>query len=73
MQNPSDDISLGRAINVPPRGIGDKTILGLQLTAQQAGLSSGEVIIDLGRKGTESLFWKDFTGRAAVALRLDVP
>ena len=68
VQNPSDDISLGRAINVPPRGIGDKTILGLHLTAQQAGLSAGEVMIDLGRKGTESQFCKEFTGRAAVAL-----
>jgi DNA helicase-2/ATP-dependent DNA helicase PcrA len=68
VQNPSDEISLGRVINVPPRGIGDKALLGLQLAAQGAGLSAGEVAMDLGRKGPDSTFWKGLGGRAAVSL-----
>jgi len=68
VQNPSDEISLERVINVPPRGIGDKALVGLQLAAQGAGLSAGEVAMDLGRKGPDSTFWKGLGGRAAVSL-----
>lgn len=35
--NPSDDVSLLRVINVPKRGIGDKTIEALQALAQDNG------------------------------------
>jgi DNA helicase-2/ATP-dependent DNA helicase PcrA len=68
VQNPSDEISLGRVINVPPRGIGDKTLVNLQLIAQQTGLSAGDLLLDLGRKGMDSNFWKEFSGRGAGVL-----
>jgi DNA helicase-2/ATP-dependent DNA helicase PcrA len=64
-QNPSDAISLGRVINVPPRGIGDKTLTALNLTARKAGLSTGELLLDLGRQGEKSPYWADFKGRGA--------
>jgi DNA helicase-2/ATP-dependent DNA helicase PcrA len=63
--NPNDEVSLSRVINVPPRGIGDKTLVTLQLAARREGLSAGQVLIDLGEKGSDSPFWKDFSGRGA--------
>ncbi len=47
--NPADEVSLARVINVPPRGIGDKTLVALQLVAQQAQVSAGEVLAGPGR------------------------
>ena len=60
--NPSDEISLIRAINLPPRGIGDKTILQLRTQAGKAGLSPGEMLLDLGR-GEDSRYRVAFSGR----------
>jgi DNA helicase II / ATP-dependent DNA helicase PcrA len=57
VQNPADEVSLGRIINVPPRGIGDKTLVALQLAAQKAEISAGEVLLDLGRQGKDSTHW----------------
>jgi DNA helicase II / ATP-dependent DNA helicase PcrA len=57
VQNPADEVSLGRIINVPPRGIGDKTLVALQLAAQKAEISAGEVLLDLGRQGKDSAHW----------------
>ncbi len=37
--NPDDDVSLGRIINVPPRGIGQKTVAKLAAWAQEMGVS----------------------------------
>ena len=52
--NPRDEISLMRVINIPRRGIGDKSILTLRTYAQQVNLSSGEVVLQLGNgTGTE--------------------
>lgn len=56
VQNPSDEVSLQRVINVPPRGIGDKTLLGLQMLAHQSKLTPGEILLDLGEKGDKSVF-----------------
>ena len=67
VQNPSDEISLNRVINVPPRGVGDKTLLGLQSAAGQNGISAGEVLLELGRGGDKSPHWKNL-GRAAASL-----
>lgn len=66
--NPQDEISLMRVINVPPRGIGDKTVIGLQLAARQGMTTSGTVLLDLGRNGDQSPFWKAFSGRGLAVL-----
>jgi DNA helicase-2/ATP-dependent DNA helicase PcrA len=42
--NPYDEISLRRVINVPPRGIGDKTISRLEEVATQSNKSLMEVL-----------------------------
>jgi len=65
--NPSDEASLDRIINVPPRGIGDKTLLTLHSVASQNNTSSGLVLMDLAR-GSDSPDWNQFTGRSVIAL-----
>jgi len=67
VHNPADEISLDRVINVPPRGIGDKTLLALHSAARQAESSPGTVLLDLGR-GEGSIFWKQFAGRSVIPL-----
>lgn len=47
--NPSDELSLIRAINVPPRGVGEKTLQTLRTQAQKSNLSPGELLMQLGR------------------------
>ena len=64
VENPSDEVSLLRVIGVPPRGIGDKTLSTLQMAAEQAGLSAGDVLLDLGKNGDASAFWSQI-GRSA--------
>lgn len=66
--NPLDEISLGRVMNVPPRGIGDKTKLTLQQLAYQAQIKPAELLLSLGRKGDQSPYWEQFSKRSAVAL-----
>ncbi len=65
--NPADEASLDRIINVPPRGIGDKTVLTLHSAARQKDTSSGLVLMDLAR-GSDSSYWNQFTGRSVIAL-----
>ena len=65
--NPADEASLNRIINVPPRGIGDKTLTTLNMVARQNDLQPGEVLLDLAR-GADSPYWSAFTGRAAISL-----
>ena len=68
VQNPNDEISLLRVINVPPRGIGSKTIEALQNTARQAGVQPGEVLLDMGQHGDRSPFWGALPGRGVGVL-----
>ncbi len=67
IHNPADEASLDRVINIPPRGIGDKTLTTLHMVARQNNVSPGTVLMDLAR-GTESPYWNSFTGRAAIPL-----
>jgi DNA helicase-2/ATP-dependent DNA helicase PcrA len=67
VQNPDDEISLSRVINVPHRGIGNKTILALRAYSQKNGLTLGNLLLDLG-SGSEAGHAAAFTGRAAAAL-----
>lgn len=67
VHNPADEASLDRVINVPPRGIGDKTLTTLHLVARQNGLQPGEILLDLAR-GSDSPYWSSFSGRAVISL-----
>jgi len=67
VHNPADEISLDRVINLPPRGIGDKTILALHTAARSANVTPGAALMDLSR-GDASPLWTQFTGRAALPL-----
>jgi DNA helicase II / ATP-dependent DNA helicase PcrA len=66
--NPLDEISLGRVINTPPRGIGDKTKMTLQLLAEQAHIKPADLLLSLGRKGEQSPYWEHFNRRSVVPL-----
>nr|WP_269902718.1 3'-5' exonuclease [Crassaminicella thermophila] len=46
IQNPVDDVSFKRVINVPKRGIGDRTVEKLEQMANQTGESIFSVILD---------------------------
>jgi DNA helicase II / ATP-dependent DNA helicase PcrA len=67
VHNPSDEVSLARAINVPPRGIGDKTMLTLRARSQAAGMQPGDLVLELGRS-PESPHHEAFSGRASISL-----
>ena len=67
VHNPADEASLDRVINVPPRGIGDKTLLTLHNVARQNNIQPGFVLLDLAR-GAESPYWSSFAGRASISL-----
>ena len=67
IHNPADEASLDRVINVPPRGIGDKTLTTLHLIARQNNTQPGYVLLDLAR-GSDSQYWSAFTGRATIPL-----
>ena len=67
VHNPADEISLDRVINLPPRGIGEKTVLALHSAAHGTSTSPAAVLMDLAR-GDASPFWPQFSGRAALPL-----
>jgi len=47
-QNPNDELSLIRVINVPPRGIGEKTLQLLRTLSKKDSLSPGNLLLQLG-------------------------
>jgi DNA helicase-2/ATP-dependent DNA helicase PcrA len=49
VHNPDDELSLVRAINVPPRGVGEKTLQALRTQAQKNGLTPGRLLLEMGR------------------------
>jgi len=63
--NPLDEISLRRVINLPPRGIGDKTIDKLAVLATQENLSAGELLLGLAQGNPA---WQEALGREAARL-----
>ena len=67
VHNPADEASLDRVINVPPRGIGDKTLITLHNVARQNSTQPGFVLLDLAR-GAESPYWSSFAGRSVISL-----
>jgi DNA helicase-2/ATP-dependent DNA helicase PcrA len=67
VHNPADEISLDRVVNVPPRSIGDKTVLALHTAARGANVSPSALLFDLAR-GDASPFWAQFSGRAVLPL-----
>jgi DNA helicase-2/ATP-dependent DNA helicase PcrA len=62
VHNPDDMVSLARIINVPPRGVGDKTVGNLLTIANQHKLSPGRVLISLAQ-ADQSPFWNEFSGK----------
>lgn len=67
VHNPADEAAVGRVINIPPRGIGEKTLTTLHLVARQNNTNAGAILLDLAR-GADSPHYKSFTGRAAIPL-----
>lgn len=67
VHNPADEASLDRIINVPPRGIGEKTLTTLHVIARQNNVPPTTILLDLAR-GADSPYYKSFTGRAALPL-----
>jgi DNA helicase-2/ATP-dependent DNA helicase PcrA len=64
--NHNDELSLIRVINVPTRGIGDKTLQILRTQAQRANLPPGELLIQMG--GEPEQFKPYFPSRALAIL-----
>ena len=67
VHNPADEASLDRVINVPPRGIGDKTLMTLHTVARRNNTSAGGILLDIAR-GSDSPYWSQFAGRSVIPL-----
>jgi DNA helicase-2/ATP-dependent DNA helicase PcrA len=57
VQNPKDEVSIRRVINVPPRKIGDKSVEKLAEAARLTESSLGDVLQELGLLGSQSEIW----------------
>jgi DNA helicase-2/ATP-dependent DNA helicase PcrA len=70
VHNPQDSISLGRIINAPPRGIGDKTLQALQAWAFKLEKSAYEALRQLSSQAGDSRqpLPAPFAGRSRTAL-----
>ncbi|MYE55023.1 MAG: AAA family ATPase, partial [Chloroflexi bacterium] len=68
--NPDDDVSLARVINLPTRGIGQRTLDHLARTARDAGTSQFAIIKSLsdGSALDQDAVISPFTARAKTAL-----
>jgi DNA helicase-2/ATP-dependent DNA helicase PcrA len=55
IHNPLDQVSLLRVLNVPPRGLGAKSVQTLLDAAEQAGLAPYELVLDLARGHNSSI------------------
>ncbi len=64
--NPDDELSLIRVINVPTRGVGDKTLQALRTQAQKVNLTPGRLLLEMGRN--PELFQSSFSPRALTLL-----
>lgn len=68
VHNPYDSVSLSRVINVPPRGIGSKTLVDLNMQAQEHALFPIDILLSLGIEGDQSPYWEPFSSRGAAVL-----
>ena len=55
IHNLNDEFSLTRIINVPARGIGDKSVLALRTVAGQSGISAGEILLEISKQDSQYL------------------
>jgi DNA helicase-2/ATP-dependent DNA helicase PcrA len=67
IENPSDQISLLRVLNTPPRGLGAKTVASLLEAAARRNQAPSTVLLELAGKPHTDLA-DAFTGRAAAGL-----
>jgi DNA helicase-2/ATP-dependent DNA helicase PcrA len=51
VHNPTDSVSMARVINLPPRGIGQKTLGRLERLAQERDVPAWDVLQQLGQAG----------------------
>jgi DNA helicase-2/ATP-dependent DNA helicase PcrA len=68
VHNPADGVSLLRVVNVPPRGLGAKTLETLQAAAERAGIPMSAILRDLGLNRLNSRYAAEFKGKAGAAL-----
>jgi len=67
VHNPNDEVSLSRIINVPPRKIGNKTMIDLHTVAQNAKIPMGLLLQKIA-ENPNSGFYEVFSNRSITAL-----